>query len=336
MSKKPATTIADIARIANVSKSTVSRALNDSPLIGDDTKARIRAVAQEQDFRMNVAARQLSVRESRTIAYVLHCYGKCCSVSDLFWLELMSSITEALYAHGYDMLIVHADEARKDWARQYLETGRVDGFILLTSMESQKDLRALRDIGAPFILWGIPEPGSGCSSVTGDNLAGGKMAAAYLIRSGRQRIAFLGGPADDLEVQYRFNGYQTALKEADRALDPRLVDYGDFSSASGAAAMERLLKKSPNLDAVFVNSDMMAITAMNVLMKKGRRIPDDVAVIGYDDLSVSAIVTPALTTIRQNIPQAGKLLANNLIQYLQSGVVTNVTLPVELIQRESA
>ncbi len=120
------------------------------------------------------------------------------------------------------------------------------------------------------------------------------------------------------------------------AVEPDLVAYGDFSDTSGAAAMQQLLDKTPQLDSVFVNSDLMAIAAMDLLRSRGRRIPEDGAVIGYDDLSIAEFSNPPLTTVRQNVPLAGKMLAQTLIQYLDTGLVTNVTIPVDLIVRKSA
>ncbi len=336
MSKNPALTIADIARLAQVSKSTVSRALNDSPLIGDETKMRIRAIARQHNFRVNVAARQLSLKQSHTIAYVTHCYHKNFSVADLFGLEIMGGIFGALAANGYDMLVVHVNPRDTDWAHQYMDTGRVDGFVLMTSIRKQQHIHTLLDMGAPFIIWGVPGPDYNCCSVTGDNFSGGRLATEHLLRSGRRRIAFLGGYAGELEVRQRYAGYEAALQAAGQSVAPERVVYGNYSIASGASAMENLLLQDPELDAVFVNSDLMAIAAINVLRQRGRRVPEDVAVVGYDDLSIAEISAPPLTTIRQNIPQAGRLLANNLIQYLQTGLITNVTVPVELIQRQSA
>jgi DNA-binding LacI/PurR family transcriptional regulator len=336
MSKKPVQTIADIARLAKVSKSTVSRALNDSPLIGDETKERIRLIARQHNFRINVPARQLSSKKSRTIAYVTHCHHKEFSVADLFGLEIMGGVASSLSANGYDMLVLHVNPRETEWAQQYLESGRVDGFILLTSSRKQYHIRALVELGAPFIVWGVPGPNSHYCSVTGDNIAGGKLATEHLIRSGRGRIAFLGGPAEELEVQHRYQGYESALLESGKSGEPALLAYGDYSNTSGAAAMGRLLGQAPDLDAVFVNSDLMAIAAMDVLRQQGRRVPEDVAVVGYDDLSIAEHCYPPLTTIRQNIPMAGKLLAQNLIQYLQTGVLTHVTIPVELVVRQSA
>ena len=335
MSKKPVQTIADIARLANVSKSTVSRTLNDSPLIGEETKERIRAIVQQNHFLINAQARQLSLKQSRTIAFVAHPFNNDFSIADLFVLEVMGGISNGLSANGYDMLVVQVDPQETDWAHEYLDSGRVDGFILLTSTFRQRHIQVLVEMEAPFIVWGVPQPGHAISSVAGDNHQGGKLAAEHLLRSGRQRIAFLGGPAAEPEIQLRFDGFADALQAAGKAVDPARVTYQAYSSTAGTAGMQRLLEQTPDLDAVFVVSDMMALSAIHMLRQQGRRVPDDVAVVGYDDLSIAELSQPPLTTIRQNIPLAGKLLAQNLIQYLRTGQVTNESIPVELIIRQS-
>jgi len=336
MSNKSVRTIADIARLAGVSKSTVSRALNDSPLIGEETKAKIRSLAREHNFQINAPARRLSMQQSRTIAFVTHAYHKDFSVADLFGLEIMGGISSGLASREYDMLVIHVDPNDTKWAHQYFDTGRVDGFILMTATRKQNHVKALLDLGAPFIIWGIPQPRQKYCSVTGDNFNGGRLATEHLIAPGRSKIGFIGGPAYELEVQQRLAGYENALKEAGQDIDPALIEYGDFSNTSGAEAVKRLLKKVPEMDAVFVNSDLMAIAAMDAIREEGRRVPEDIAVVGYDDLSIAEHSNPPLTTIRQNIPLAGKLLALNLIEYLQTNMVTNVSTPVELIVRKSA
>jgi DNA-binding LacI/PurR family transcriptional regulator len=336
MSNKSVRTIADIAKLAGVSKSTVSRALNDSPLIGEETKAKIRTLAKQHNFQINAPARRLSMRQSRTIAFVTHAYHKDFSVADLFGLEIMGGISSGLASREYDLLVIHVDPNDTKWAHQYYETGRVDGFILMTSTRKQTHVKALLELGAPFIIWGIPQPKQKYCSVTGDNLTGGRLATEHLIGIGRQRIGFIGGPSYELEVQQRLAGYEDALNEASKEIDQILIEYGDFSNTSGADSIRRLLKKAPEVDAIFVNSDLMAIAAMDAIREEGRRVPEDIAVVGYDDLSIAAHSNPPLTTIRQNIPLAGKLLAQNLIEYLQTGMVTNVSIPVELIVRKSA
>jgi DNA-binding LacI/PurR family transcriptional regulator len=336
MSKKEVNTIADIARLAGVSKSTVSRALSDSPLIGEETKERIRAIAKEYNFQINMPARRLSMQQSKTVAFVTHAYYKKFSVADLFTLEILGGITEVLHDNGYDLLMVYVDPCDSGWAAQHIETGKADGFILMTSTRKQYHIQLLVEMGAPFIAWGVPNPKYNYCSVTGDNVGGGKLATQHLIDRGRKRIAFLGGPAEEAEVQYRYDGYVEALQAAGMSPDPNLVAYGDFSNTSGAETMRRLLEQAPDLDAVFINSDLMAIAAMNELRESGRRVPEDVAVVGYDNLTLCEQCNPPLTTVDQNIHLSGRLLAQNLLQYLQTRVVTHVSVPVELVVRQSS
>jgi len=336
MKKKTVHNISDIAKLAGVSKSTVSRALNNSPLIGQETRERIQAIAKQNDFKINMPAQRLSLKQSNTIAFVTHAYHKDFSVADLFGLEIMGGVSQGLYAHGYDMLVVHVNPHETEWAHQYLDTGRVDGFILLTATRKQYHIHALVEMDAPFIVWGASPPDARYCSVTGDDLNGGRLATEYLINLDRKQIAFIGGPEEEREVQHRFAGYQMALLASQRTVKPALIAHGDYSNTSGAVAMEQLLTNAPDLDAVFVNSDLMAIAAMDVIREHGRRVPEDVAVVGYDDLSIAEHSNPPLTTIRQNIPLVGKMLAENLIKYLETRTVTNVTVPVELIVRKSA
>jgi DNA-binding LacI/PurR family transcriptional regulator len=335
MNTKSVRTIADIAKLAGVSKSTVSRALNNSPLIGEETKEQIRSIARQHNFEINVSARQLSLKQSNIIAYVTHAYHQDFSVADLFGLEIMGGISSGLAALGYDLLVIHVDPNDTKWARKYLDGGRVDGFILMTSTRKQTHVKALLELGAPFITWGMPHSGQKYCSVSGDNINGGKLATKHLIDSGRQKIGFIGGPEDEVEVQQRLAGYKAALQDAGMEMETDLITFGDFSNTSGAKAMVRLMEQVPDLDAVFINSDLMAIAAMDIIREHGKDVPKDIAVVGYDDLSIAANSNPPLTTIRQNIPLAGKMLAQNLIQFLQTKVATNVSIPVDLIIRKS-
>lgn len=338
MTEKPVQTIADLARLAGVSKSTVSRALSNSSLIGEETRERIQALARQYNFQMNASAQRLSNRESRTIAFVTHPYHqkKGFGVVDLFMLEILGGISSGLASQHYDLLLAYVNPHDTDWPERYLKTGRADGFILMTSTRKQYHIQALVEMQAPFIVWGAPDPKYSYCSVTGDNFGGGKLAAEHLIRSGRRKIAFLGGPQIELEVQRRYQGFETALRENGRELDPALVTYGQFSEESGAERTRSLLEQFPDLDAIFANSDFMAMAAMKVIQASGRKVPEDVAVIGYDNLTIAEQTSPPLTTVSQSPALAGKLLAQNLIQYLQTGVVTNVSIPAELEIRQSA
>jgi DNA-binding LacI/PurR family transcriptional regulator len=337
MSKKTVRTLEDIARLANVSTSTVSRALNNSPLINQETKARIQAIAREHNYRINVSARNLRMRQSNTIAFVVPTYyPEFFSPEDLFGMEILGGIGKGLHSLNYDLLIVQSSSDDSQWAHSYFESGRVDGFIILASNRRQSHIKILAELGAPFIAWGVPVPKYNYCSVTGDNLTGGRLAAEHLIHSGRQRIAFLGGPEGELTVQYRFEGYQNALQAVGRTVDSDLLAYGNYTHASGIAGMQQLMARASDLDAVFVTSDLMAIGAITAIQNSGKRVPEDIAVVGYDDLPIAVYNNLPLTTVRQNFPLIGKLLAQNLIQFIQSGVVTNVTAPVELVIRETA
>lgn len=338
MSKKSVQTIQDIARLADVSKSTVSRALNDSPLISRETKERIWAIAQEHDFRVNAPARNLSLRQSRTIAFAIPDYASgVFSPENQFLFEVLGGIGNTLRELDYDLLIVHVNQKDTGWMHAYFNSGRVDGFILMTERRKEAHVRELIKLGAPFIIWGLPDPNRPYCTVTGDNFTGGMLATEHLVQNGRRQIAFLGGPKADMSVQQRFKGYEQALHTAGRSTDPALVMHcADYSYASGVGGMQRLLTGSPTPDAVFASSDLMALGAIKVIRDRGRRVPEDIAVVGYDDISFAAYNTLPLTTIRQNIALAGKLLAQNLIQAIQTGAVTNVSTSVELVIRESA
>ncbi|HNH79685.1 MAG TPA: LacI family DNA-binding transcriptional regulator [Anaerolineales bacterium] len=337
MNKKNAKTLDDIARLAKVSKSTVSRALNNSPLLNQQTKERIQTLARKHNFRVNVSARNLRIRQSHTIAFVTpDCEPNFFSPESLFGFEILGGIGNELHSLGYDLLIANVNPMDTTPLNSYIGSGRADGYILLSSKNSQAIIDKMIELDAPFITWGLPLPNFNYCSVDGDNITGGTLATNHLIQNGRQHIAFLGGPPEELTVQHRYQGYENAFQANGQRVAAKRVVYGDYSYTSGLDAMQRLLKQSPDLDAVFVNSDLMAIAAIKVILESGRRVPEDIAVVGYDDVSIAMYNNLPLTTIRQNVPMAGSLLAQNLIRHIKTGEITNVTTPVELVIRKSA
>jgi len=327
--------IADLARLAGVSKSTVSRALSDSPLISEETKARIHALAREHGFEIDVRARRLSLQRSGAVALVAYGYKTDSVVPDAFMLGIMTGVSAGLIRNDYDLLVIHVAPGDDTWPRRYLGAGRADGFIMLQAWCSLRQLKALVAARAPFVLWGVPSPDNAYCSVSGDSLTGGRLATEHLASRGRRRIAFIGGPAREPEVQDRLRGYELALAAAGLDVDPELIAYGDYSEASGHEAMAELLDRAPDLDAVFAGSDVMAIAAIETLRARGREIPADVSVVGYDDIPLAQHVDPPLTTVRQDAVLAGRLLADSLVQHLRTGAVTNVSIPAELVVRES-
>lgn len=331
-------TISDIARLAGVSKSTVSRALNDSPLIGVETKERIRAIAQEHEFQLNVPAQRLSRRQSQVVGLPMFDWGKGPAAMDLFMLEIMGGISSGLHTEGYDLLVLQVPIADVGWARRTIDSGRAAGFVLLSASCSPEQIGALVESDVPFVIWGAASPEHAYCSVTGDSLAGGRLATEHLLATGRRRIALVGGPEWSWEIRDRRRGYEAAVEEAGLELDPRLVVHTPWAEAerSAAAAVAALLEHEPELDGIVASSDFFALGTIEALRAHGRRVPEDVGVVGYDDVSVAAFGNPPLTTIRQDGPLAGRLLARGLVQYLQTGAVSSSTIPAQLIVRGSA
>jgi DNA-binding LacI/PurR family transcriptional regulator len=341
-------TIADIARIAGVSKATVSRALNDSTLVSTETRERIGEIARQHGFEMNATARSLSRRQSNVVALATYPYEPFGpsdnptgfvagdKLPDTFVLEVMSGLFAGLHSHGYDLLVIQIDARDTGWISRYLDSGRVDGFVLMSANCTIKHLEALETRGAPFVVWGLDSTSHHYSTVSGDSYAGGRIATKHLLDSGRRRIAFIGGPDMEQEAQDRYRGYATALQTANVGVDDSLVTYGWYSTESAMLRMRDLIARHDDIDAVFACSDVMAIAAIEELRAAGRRVPDDVAIVGYDDVALAAHTDPPLTTVRQAGPLAGRLLADSLIQQLQTGAVGHVSIPAELVVRESA
>ncbi len=324
------TTIAEIARIAGVSKSTVSRALNDSPLIGVETRERIQAIAAEHDFQMNAAARRLSLGQSHVVGLI----SKAPHL-DMFMLEIMGGISAGLHELNYELLVLPGRLEDPVWSRGYIDSGRADGFILLSASCTPKEIAGIVESGVPFVLWGASSAKNEFSSVTGDSVTGGRLATEHLLELGRRRIAFVGGPTWAREIGERLEGFCEAHREAGIEPDPALIVHTDWPDAEAVAA--RAFETLPDdVDGVVANSDRFAIGVIEAARAAGKRVPEDVAVVGYDDTAIAAFTNPPLTTIRQDGPLAGRLLARTLVQQLETGAVTSVSIPAELVVRESA
>lgn len=330
-------TMADIAKLAGVSASTVSRALNDSPLVSAATKQRIQHLARQYDFQPHVAAQGLRLQRTQTLAVMVAKQpGNDRVMSDPFMLELLGEIANSASRHGYDVLLSQASDEGQDWYRYFISAGRADGLIILAHRAARVQQTArLAALGAPFVVWGPALPDQPYCSVGSDDYQGGRTAVEHLLRLGRQRIALLGADADCLEMSLRHEGYVAALRAAGREVDPRYVAQSLSSSQAGYEAVRRLLVRAPEIDAVFASSDVMAIGALEGLRSAGRTVPGDVAVVGYDDIALAAYCSPPLTTVRQNLTLAGRLLVEQLLAQIDGMPARSATLATELIVRRS-
>ena len=326
------TTLEDLAKLAGVSVSTVSRALNDHPLISTRTKQRIWALARDHDYPFRQSMPMAPIGAEGSIAIVTpYFHGRPLPLSHPFFLELLASIGEAARARDCDFTVSHVAPATYEDLVLATTTSRASGVIFLGQSAMHKELNRLSETNARFVVWGAKLPGQLYRSIGSDNLLGGTRATAHLARLGRRRIAFVGGT--DPEAMQRRRGYQAALKNAGLPFDPNLVCDVEFELESAEAAVGGLLKRGIEFDGVVGASDLIALGAIRALGRFGRTVPRDVSVVGYDDMLLSRLSTPALTTIRQDTREAGRLLVGSILDpHSQSGFDR---LPTELIVRES-
>lgn len=327
-------TMADIGRLAGVSVSTVSRALSDSPAIPAATKARILQIAHEHNYQVNRRAQDFRLGRSRTIATVFPYNGHSDRlISDPFYLEIVAAITDQLTPDDYDMILARVPTFDPAWCRRYID--RVDGIIIVDRGVNDRGVAELQSLNANVVIWGPPIAGQDCVSVGCNSVLGGQTAVSHLASLGRKRFGFIGGDKGMVETSLRLQGYRQGLALAGLPCDDDLILFTDFTPQVAAQATQTLLDRAPDLDALFLCSDFTAVAAMEVIRAGGRRVPDDVSVVGYDDIPLAAYCSPRLTTIRQPIRKAGQLLVQKLFALIDGQSVDDEILPFELIVRDS-
>lgn len=329
--------MADLARLAGVSASTVSRALAGSALISEDTRTRIQTLARQFNYTVNSVATDLRSGVKRTIGVVVP-YEQATrqSFADPFLHGMIGALADALTERGYEMLLSRIDADRLDAAAALVDGGRAAGLILIGQWRHHDQLNAMAERGLPLVVWGARLPRQQYCTVGGDNLLGGKLVAEHLLAQGRRHMIFLGDTGLP-EVAQRFRGFSQALKEHGITLGGEQRAVVPFLAESGRQSMLDLIDAQPALDAVFASSDLLAMAAISALRERGRRIPEDVAVVGYDDVELAAHFHPPLSTVRQPIAAGGALLVEHLLALLQDEAPPRAAqLDTQLIVRESS
>jgi DNA-binding LacI/PurR family transcriptional regulator len=326
-----------VARLAGVSRATVSRVVNRSPKVSDEIRRSVDLAISELGYVPNLAARSLVTRRSDSVAVVITEPSGRLFV-DPFFPRLLRGISAELNARELQLVLLMPGSPREEErVRAYLGAGHVDG-ALLVSLHGDDPLPnwlAERDI--PVVVGGRPPRGAQVSYVDVDNRQGARSAVEHLTALGRMHIATIAGPTDMGAGIDRLAGYRDAIGETGPA-DPELVAVADFSQEGGGAAMRSLLSRRPDVDAVFAASDLMAIGAMQAIREAGRRIPDDIAVVGFDDSPVAEMADPALTSVRQPIEEMGGEMTRLLIDSTarSNATVRRVILATSLIPRASS
>ncbi|MDN4474793.1 LacI family DNA-binding transcriptional regulator [Demequina sp. SYSU T00192] len=333
--RHPAPTLELVAARAGVSRATVSRVVNGSPSVSPPIAAAVRRAVQELGYVPNRAARSLVSQQSQAIALVApedvnRFFG------DLFFADIVSGIDSRLEDSDYVLNLMIANHEPSGKTMRYLGGGAVDGAIVVSHHTSDRFLRRITE-ALPVVFGGRPSvSGLDTYVVDVDNVAGAATATRRLIERGCRRIGLIAGPLTMQGSIDRVTGWRQALDEAGVEAGP-VVD-GDFTMFGGTAAMREMLEGRDRVDGVFVASDLMAAGAIPVLLDRGIRIPDDVAVVGFDDSAAALTAGVPLTTVRQPSREMGWRMADILIKVLagQADVPRELILPTELVVRESA
>lgn len=334
--RRRAPTIHDVAREAGVSRGTVSRVLNGGHYVSPAAAEAVDAAIRKTGYVVNRHARSLITGRSDSIGFLLT-EPQEKLFEDPNFNVLLRGCTQALAAHDIPLLLMVAgteDERRR--ITRYITAGHVDGVLLVSSHSGNPVARELREAGIPLVQCGKPmAPGSKVSYVAADDRDGARDMVRHLLSLGRRRVGVVTGPLDTPGGVDRLAGYKEVLGEAGIGIDERLIVSGDYSRASGEAGTDRLLAQAPDMDAVFVASDLMAQGALAALRRAGRRVPEDVAVGGFDDSAAATEAVPALTTIRQPYDRISNEMVRVLLAQIGGEDPAAVILPTELVRRES-
>ena len=330
-------TLEEVARAAGVSRATASRVVNGSPTVGIEARQSVQRAVAELEYVPNRAARSLVTRSNDSIGVVIaEPTGRI--FGDPFFAEVLRGISTGLAARQMALVLVMSQSPEEERrAEHYLTGGHVAGVIMFSLHGCDPLPERLQSRGIAVVVGGEPPPGARVSYVDNDNRGGAIAAVNHLIEQGRTKIATITGPLDMPASLTRRLGYRDALLSAGRTLDPDLEECGEFTREGGQRGMEALLKRCPDIDAVFVASDLMASGALTALHAAGRRVPDDVAVIGFDDSVIALSTQPALSSVHQSMEMMGRELVSLLLQTVneRDHVVRRVVLETELIVRQS-
>lgn len=328
-------TMDDIAKAANVSKSTVSRALSNDPRVNEDTRERIAEIARRLNYRPHQVAQALAKKSTNIIGVVIPWVPR--SVADPFFLEFLQGIGEVATANGYSLTLPNIARNQVEDLASIFNNNKVDGIILTEPMLNDPRIEYLQRENIPFVFLGNPMVEEICWVET-DNESGAYQAVNYLIESGHTKIATVAGSPELVAGKYRLEGYKRALRDGNLEVDPDLIFYADFTQQSAYRATKKLLEKTRDFTAIFAANDLMALAVIKALKEEKIAIPEEVAVMGYDGIQIGEYIDPALSTIKIPSVKMGRMAMNLLLGIIRGEKIRErqVLLPPELVIRSSA
>lgn len=327
--------IAELAALAGVNAGTVSRALAGNPLVKQETRERIQALAREHGYRPNQMARRLRIQETRVIGLVVPLgHEKRQHLSDPFFMSILGHLADALTENGYDIMLSRVIPDAEDWLERIVDSGMLDGVLLIGQSNQYDTIERVAAWYKPLVVWGSHRPGQIHCTVGVDNRQGGRLAGECLIAAGRKRLAFLGETVAP-ELQERYLGLCDAAAaaglEAPLKLDTHLAS--DVMADEIAAHVEAIKAR---VDGIAAGSDLIAMHTVRALADRGLMVPRDISVTGFDDLPLAEQTIPRLTTISQNIATGARAMVNALYQRIAGEDAPSVEMAPQLIRRDTA
>jgi DNA-binding LacI/PurR family transcriptional regulator len=330
--KRP--TLEAVAARAGVSRATVSRVVNGQATVTPQIRDAVMRAVNEMGYVPNSAARSLVTQRTDSVALVVsEPPTRVFSEDPLFSTVIRTASRELEAADRQVVLMLAGTPKSHARVERYIAGGHVDGVMLISMHGADPLPAAINRMGVPVVSYGRPAVAVDMPFVDNDNIGGAESGVRRLLDIGRRRIATIAGPLDMIAGQDRLTGYRNALRDSDRR---SIVAVGDFTRESGAVAMRQLLRDDPSLDAVFVANDLMAIGALQALRQAGRRVPDDVAMVGFDDIEAARYTEPPLTTMKHPVIEQATAMVRLLLTPPGEREVDRVILPTELVIRDSA
>ena len=327
------TTIHDVAAYAKVSASTVSHVMNGTRFVDPQTEERVRDAIEVLGYRPNSVARSLRRRQTSTIGLVIP------DNSNPFFADLARSIEDAGFVEGYNVILCNSDSSEVKEAAyvDVLLSKQIDGLILIPSGHSTEPLKAILNARVPVVIVDRAMPDLSVDQVLIDNEQGGYLAGQYLLSLGHREIGCLTGPMHLRVTSDRLNGFRRALRDAGTDLPDEAIVEGGFAYNSGETAISELLNRNSNLTAVFAMDDLMAIGAISALRRAYLSVPDDISIIGFDNISQASLISPSLTTIAQPVLEMGRMSVSILLERIKGHMTppSQLLLPTTLVERES-
>lgn len=332
---KKRSTLADVAKIANVSMMTASRAINGKPGVSEELRQKVLGIANELDYRPNIIARGLATNQSFSIGLVVP------DITNPFFAQIVRGVENATFEHGYNLFLVDTNEdlAREEAALHSLWQNGVDGLILCSPRLAEADL--LNQINRfPAVVLLNRELQESLPNLTTINLndrEGAQKVIRYFLELGKKHICYIGGPTHSISNQRRLSGFQDVLKTAGVKQESNIILDNVPNTEGGWLAALNLLIHKPNLDAVFVFNDLMAVGAMQAFLEVGKKIPQDIAIIGVDDIPLATIIRPQLSTLHVDLQNLGKVAFQSLLNLISDTPTSStIQIDMELYVRESS